>query len=88
MTSWCPPVPNFAVQVVDYVLVPKVRFIYFDAPDELAAKMGAMKMCPNADPVRALSIVGDVVPLGDDCRADQIDACVDRNGDDLVLEVI
>ena len=80
--------PNFAVQVVDYVLVPKVRFVYFDAPDELAAKMGAMRMSPNADPVRALSIVGDVVKLGDECRPDQIDAVVDRNGDDILLEVI
>lgn len=80
----------YAVQVRTFELVPRDEFVYIDAPDELAARMAAAKATPSLYPESHLlmRLVGDIVAMGVAVAPNLIQVVVDRNGDEIEVEVL
>lgn len=78
------------MQVRTFELVPKDQFVLIDAPDEFAARMAASKASPVLFPKshQLLRIVGEIVPMGNVCKPGAVQLVVDKNGDEINVEVL
>lgn len=84
-------VPIYAVRVRTFELKAKDGFVYVDAPDEFAARIGVDKARTDLDPAThsLLKLIGDVTLMpGENVSPELIDVVVDRFGDEIGVEVL
>lgn len=81
--------PVYAVQVRTYELVPTDRFVWVDAPDELASFLGAGKAASAIMPAHQLrKVMGATEMVPGTHLPSYIDVTVDRFGDEYEVEIL
>lgn len=81
----------FGVHRRTFELIPRDDFLIVDAPDELAARLGADRTMVVKDPGthNLLRIIGHIVSLDPaDIPLNKVDCVVDRNGEEVEIEVL
>lgn len=81
----------YGVHSRTYELVPRDQFFIIDAPDELAARIGADKtrITKSEGVVHALRIIGSITEMDPrDISPGDVDCVVDRNGEEIGVEVL
>lgn len=74
-----------------FELIPRDDFLIVDAPDELAARLGADRTMVVKDPGthNLLRIIGDIISLDPaEIPLNKVDCVVDRNGEEVSIEVL
>ena len=78
---------TYAVHVRTFDLVPRDNVVWVDAPDELAAFLGARKYEASASHP-ALTQVLEATYMGENTPPNLIDVVVDVNGEEVEIEVL
>lgn len=81
---------TFAVQVRTFKLVPEDKFVWVDAPDEIAALLGGAEAARRQDPAthHLLRQVLGATPMGDNTPANLVEVVVDYDGDTVEVELL
>lgn len=81
--------PVYAVQVRTFELVPTDRFVWVDAPDELASFLGAGKAASAILPAHQMrQVMGATEMVPGTHPPSYVDVTVDRFGDEYEVEIL